>query len=285
MTRHNLENENVTTRASHAARRAAAHPWVEKLARFGYAAKGIVYAIVGLLAAQAAFGTGGRTTDARGALQTIVTQPFGQFLLALVAIGLLGYALWRFVQAFADPEHKGSDAKGIFQRIGSAISGFIYAGLALSAVQIIAGSGGGGGNSTKDWTARLMSQPFGRWLVGIVGALTIGFGFYQLYKAFSRKFRRKLKLHEMSHSEEKWATRLGIFGLAARGIVFGITGIFLMQAARQSDPNQARGLGGALAALEQQPYGPWLLGIVALGLIAYGIYMGVLARYGRIVTA
>ena len=258
--------------------------WVERLARLGYTAKGIVYAIIGVLAVQAAFGTGGQTTDQKGALGAIAAQPFGQFLLALVALGLIGYAIWRFVEAVQDPEHKGNDAKGLATRLGAAISGIIYASLAFSAIRLAMGSGASSSNntSTQDWTARLMSQPFGQWLVGLGGALIIGLGFYQFYKAYKAKFRKHLKLQEMSPTEETWATRLGRFGEGARGVVFVITGFFLLQAARQSDPNQARGLDGALQSLAQQPYGPWLLGIVALGLVAYGIHMGVQARYRRI---
>lgn len=257
--------------------------WVERLARLGYLTKGIVYAIVGVLAVQAAFGAGGQTTDTKGALGTIASQPFGKFLLALLTVGLIGYVIWRFVQAVQDPEHKGDDAKGWATRLSYAVSGLIYASLAFTAIGLIRGSGGGGGgNSKQDWTARLLAQPFGQWLVGLVGALVIGFGFYQLYKAYKAKFRKKMKLHEMSPTEEAWATRIGRFGLGARGIVFCIIGFFLLQAARQSDASEVRGLDGALQSLAQQPYGPWLLGIVALGLIAYGIHMAVQARYIRI---
>ena len=256
--------------------------WVERLARFGYAAKGVVYGIVGLLAAQAAFGTGGKTTDTKGALQEIVTQPFGKVLLGVVAIGLFGYVLWQFVQAIKDPEHKGRDTKGILQRIGYAISGIIYAGLALSAVRIILGSASGNSNSTQDWTARLLSQPFGQWLVGTVGAFIIGLGFYQFYKAFTTKFRKEFNLSELSDAEQKWVKAICRFGLAARGVVFCLIGFFLIQAARKSDAGEAGGLGEALETLREQPYGAWLLGIVALGLIAYGIYMVMQARYRRI---
>lgn len=260
--------------------------WVERLARLGYLAKGIVYAIVGILAVQAALGTGGKTTDTKGALGAIAAQPFGKFLLVLLVIGLIGYVVWRFIQAIKDPEHKRNDSQSLARRIGSAISGLIYAGLALSAIRLIMGSGGGssGASSQQDWTARLLSQPFGQWLVGLIGAFIVGFGFYQLYIAYKAKFRKEMKLREMSPTEETWATRLGRFGEAARGIVFIIIGFFLLQAARQSDASQVRGLDGALQALAQQPYGPWLLGIVALGLVAYGIHMGVQARYRRIIA-
>lgn len=260
--------------------------WVDRLARFGFAAKGIVYAIIGLLAIRAAIGTGGKTTDTRGALEAIITQPFGKFLLTLVGIGLIGYVLWRFVQAIKDPENKGTDAKGLAQRLGYVISGLIYAGLSLTAFQMVLGSGGGSsGNSAQDWTAKVLSQPFGQWLVGLFGSFIIGLGFYHFYKAYKAKFRQKLKLNQMSKTEETWATRLGRFGLAARGVNFIVIGLFLIQAARQADPNQARGLAGALQALAAQPYGPWILLLVALGLLAYGIYMGVEARYRRILAA
>ena len=257
--------------------------WVERLARLGYLAKGIVYAIVGVLAVQAAFGAGGQTTDTKGALSAIAAQPFGKFLLALLTVGLIGYVVWRFVQAVQDPEHKGDDAKGWATRLGYAVSGLIYASLAFTSIGLIRGSGGGGGgNSKQDWTARLLAQPFGQWLVGLVGAFVIGLGFYQLYQAYKAKFRKQMKLQEMSPTEETWATRIGRFGLGARGVVFCIIGFFLLQAARQSDASQVRGLDGALQSLAQQPYGPWLLGIVALGLVAYGIHMAVQARYIRI---
>ncbi len=259
--------------------------WVERLARLGFGARGVVYATVGVLAAQAAFGAGGKTTDTKGALQSIVTQPFGKFLLAIVAFGLLGYVLWRFVEAIADPENKGTDAKGLALRLGYAGSGLIYAGLAWSAIKLILGSGGGGNsNSSQDWTARLLAQPFGQFLTGIVGAGVIGMGFYQFYRAYKAKFRKKWKISEMSQQEEKWATLASRFGIASRGVVFSIIGLFLLQAARQSDATQVEGLGGALAALARQPFGPWLLGIVAFGLIAYGIYNFVEARYRRIQT-
>jgi hypothetical protein len=266
---------------------ATSQPWFERLARLGYAAKGVVYFTVGLLAAQAAIGAGGRTTDTSGALQAIVNQPFGKFLLSIVTLGLIGYALLRFVETFLDPEHSGQrlDAKRIIQRLGYAFSAFAYTGLALTAVKLILGSGGGDSNSTQDWTARFLAQPFGQWLVAAAGVIAIGVGISYLYQAYKGKFRRHFKWQQMSATQQTWAMRLGRFGIAARGIVFGIIGIFLIQAARHSNASQAKGLGGALAVLAGQPYGPWILGVVALGLIAYGIYSVVEARYRRIATS
>lgn len=276
---------NAGQQAEQVAKQVAANPWMERFARLGFAAKGIVYALVGLLAAQAAFGIGGKKTDTEGALRTIVTQPFGQVLLSLVAIGLLGYALWRLVEAVADPDHKGNDVKGLLQRCSYAGNGLIYVGLALTAVRIAVGTADRSSHASQDWTARLLAQPFGQWLVGTVGALFIGLGFYQFYEAYKAKFRQQLKLHEMSQAEQTWTTRLGRLGLAARGVVFVVIGFFFIRAAQQSDSKHVQGLGGALESLAQQPYGAWILGIVAIGLIAYGLYYIVQARYRQIGSA
>jgi len=263
----------------------SARGWIIPLARFGYAAKGVVYIIIGGLAALAAFTGGGKTTDSRGAFEEILSQSYGKLLLGAVAIGMAAYAIWRIVQAVKDTENKGSGAKGIARRIGYAAIGVIHIGLAYSATQLIFGSGGNsrGDAASKEWTATLLAQPFGQWLVGAAGLGFIAFALSQFYKAFTAKFREKLKTNEMDEKTETFATRSGQAGLSARGVVFGIIGFFLIQAALHSNAGEARGLSGTLRALEQQSYGQWVLGIVALGLVAYGLYMFVLARYRRII--
>jgi len=182
-----------------------------------------------------------------------------------------------------DPENEGSDAKGIARRVEHVLNGMFHAALAFSAGQLALGTGGGGGGSPDDWTARLMAQPFGRWLAVIVGAGIVGTGLYQFYKAYRADFRDELKSGEMSARERMWATRSGRLGYAARGVVFGVIGVFLVQAAFQTDPDQVRGLGGALQTLAHGPFGPYILGTVALGLVAYGAFMFafmfVMARY------
>ncbi|MBD0264874.1 MAG: DUF1206 domain-containing protein [Tolypothrix sp. Co-bin9] len=268
-----------------AVRQAASHPWVERLARLGYAAKGLVYFVVGLLAAQAAFGSGGKTTNTAGALETIVTQPFGKFLLGIVSLGLIGYALWRFVQTILDPEDSGKEmnAKRIAKRLGYAFSAIAYFSLAVTSIKLlIMGSSSSDSDSVEDWTIYFLHQPFGRWLVVLLGLTVICVGISYLYQAYKGKFRRYFKLYQMSPTEQIWTLRLGRFGIAARGFVFGIIGIFMILAAIQLDGTQARGLGGALAVLGKQPFSPWVLGVVALGLIAYGIYSVIEARYRHI---
>jgi hypothetical protein len=267
--------------------RGAAHqaaPWVEPLARAGYAAKGVVYVVVGLLAAQAAFGDGGQTTDPSGALRTILRQPLGTFLLVVVAVGLFGYALWRAVGAVADPEHAGHDAKRVAVRIGYAVSALIHAGLGVEALRLALSDGGsgGGGSGAEHWTARALGLPAGQWLVGLAGVVLIVVGLVQLREAQSGALRKRLDLSELDATTERLVVRMGQAGLAARAVVFALTGWFLIRAARAANAEEAGGLGEALAELGSANYGPWLLGAVALGLVAYGAWQVVNARYRRI---
>jgi hypothetical protein len=205
-------------------------------------------------------------------------------MLVVVAVGLAGYALWRLTQAIFDTEDKGKEWKGLAVRAGYACIGFVYFGLGYSAVRLILGGDAGDSSDEKSkaWSATFMSLPFGRLLVGLGGLGFVGFGLWQCYKAFKRKFKKKLKRGEVGEGADTFITRAGQFGLASRGVVFGVVGVFLVQSALRARPHEARGLGGALHALEEQSYGPWILGAVALGLVAYGILMFSLALFSRI---
>lgn len=274
-------------RATANAAKPAARTGLTILARFGYLALGIVYIVIGILAFWAAMGRGGATTDQRGALETIYNQPFGAVLLFLVALGLAGHGLWRFVQAGWDTENKGTDAKGIATRIGYAVIGVSYLVLSFAAFRLALGSGGLGGSSeqsTQDWTARLMEQPFGQVLVVIAGLIVLGVAIAQFFRTAKASFLEKLDLSELDQRGTQLVKTLGRVGHAARGAVFGIIGIFLMIAAWQHSPQQAKGLGGALQELAQQPFGPFLLAAVALGMFAFGLFCVAEARY-RIIRA
>ena len=260
---------------------------METLARFGYVSKGFVYGTIAILALLTAFSAGGNTenTDTSGALAAISRQPFGKILLLLIAVGLVGYALWRLIQAIKDPDNKGTDTKGIFSRLGHLMSGLAYIGVAVNAALLALGSSSssdGGDSSKQDWTAMVMQQPFGRWLVGIAGAVTIGIGFYRIYKAYKIKFRKELDMSKLDRDREKWLVNISRVGIAARGVVFIMIGFFVLQAAHQYDPQKVKGLDGALFTLTQQPYGKVLLTLMALGLVSYSIYLLVLARYRNI---
>jgi hypothetical protein len=270
----------------HHARRAAhqAGPGVQRLARLGYAAKGVVYLIIGFIAADAAFSPAEQVQGSHGALDTILRQPFGKVLLGIMALGLAGYVLWKIVQAVMDPEHKGGDAKGLVARVGYGISAALYAGLTLEAVRMLRGNGGGGGGGAQHWTAVVMDKPFGRVAIGLLGLGIAGYGLYELYRAFTSDLAKKLNLEGSAVATRRRVVGLGRAGMAARGVVFGIIGWLVLKAALQYDPSEAQGLEGALVALRKAAYGPWLLMLVALGLIAYGVFQLVKARY-RVIRA
>src|ERR1043165_6052482 len=272
--------KKVKKKAEAAIDEVAANPWMERLARFGYATKGIVFIVVGALATLTAFGLGGETTDTRGALREIENKPFGKVALATVAFGLIGYVLWRWAQAVADVERKGKKLKGLAIRFGYFASGTVYAGLALTAAKILIDVDEPDSSSDKQeqWLARLLAMPFGYWLALIIGASVIGFGLSQIYKGVRAKFLKQLKLGAKGSSREAWARWSGRIGYASRGVLFCVIGFFIIQAARHYNPVETKGLDEALATLAQNRYGSWTLGTVSIGLIIYGFYMLVEAR-------
>jgi uncharacterized membrane protein YidH (DUF202 family) len=256
--------------------------WVERAARLGYATKGAVYLLIGGLSAAAALRLGGRATDSHGALASLLQQPLGEVLLAVVAAGLAAYAAWRFVQGVFDAERKGSDLKGLGVRLSYVASGCMHAALAWTALKLALGWPDTEGDSPQQDAAQLLALPYGTRLVGGVGLGVVGFALVQFYKSYSKKFCRRLEGAEMTPAQKQFACRSGQFGLIARGIVFLIVGGFFLSAAWRQDSSEAGGLDDALRSLETQPYGSWLMAAVALGLAAYGLFMLVEARFHRI---
>jgi fumarate reductase subunit D len=252
----------------------------EWLARSGFVARGLIYGIIGILAIKLAVGAGGTTTNQQGALKTIAHQPFGKVLLILVAIGLAGYALWRVMHALLG--HGPEDSDSSFERLAALGSGIVYAGLCAIAIEILFGSSGGGSSNTSKTTAGVLGWPAGTWLVGIAGAVLIGVGLYQGYRGLSKDFLKDSKTEQMSPRVRDWIEWIGSFGHLARMVVFGLVGAFLIKAAIDFNPNNAVGLDGALAKIAHASYGPFLLAIVAAGLIAFGVYSLSDARYRRI---
>ncbi len=250
----------------------------EWLARAGFVARGVIYALIGVLAFKLALGDGGRSASQQGALRTIVNQPFGEVLLILIAIGLAGYALWRLVHALLGHGRESSDSGS--ERLAALLSGLTYAGLCAVAVKVLEGSG-----STEDThkkAAGMLSWPAGTWLVGAIGAALVGVGLYQGYRGLSRDFLDELKVGEMSARTRRWIERVGMFGHLARMVISCLVGAFLIKAAIDYDPAKAVGLDGALAKLQATSYGPYVLGLVAAGLVAFGVFSLGSARYRRI---
>ncbi len=252
----------------------------EWLARAGLFARGVIYAIIGVLAIKVALGSGGKTTNQQGALKTIAEQPFGKTLLILMALGLAGYAIWRLVRAAIGHGPEASDDGK--ERIEGLVSGIGYALLCGTAVSILFGSGSGGSGDPGKATGGVLGWPAGRVLVGVAGLIIVGVGLEQGYKGVKKKFLEKSKTEQMSPGVREWFTRLGVFGHLARMVVFSLIGYFVIKAAIDYDPDKARGLDGALAALGNASYGPILLGVVAAGLIGFAIYAVADARYRKV---
>jgi hypothetical protein len=256
---------------------AIASPLMEDLMRLGYMVRGLVYGVVGILALQVALGIGGAINDLQGAIVAMGKTPVGDVLLIVILIGLIGYALWGLIRALFDPLHKGTTAKGIAERVGYAISGISYGLLALATYGLITGATSAARNGaqaaqTQRTTASILSNSWGPWVVGIVAVVIMGVGLLQIVRSVRSDFEQQFQPYALNTNQRKWIDRLGRFGMAARGLVFLLVGLFLFLAAYQNDPKQAQGIDGVLMALLHQPYGPWLLGLVALGLIAFGIY-------------
>ncbi|HEU4658285.1 MAG TPA: DUF1206 domain-containing protein [Capillimicrobium sp.] len=253
----------------------------EWLARAGLAARGVVYGIVGVLAIKLALGDGGNATNQQGALRTIAGGTFGKVLLIVLAVGLAGYAIWRLVRAALGHGPEASDDTK--DRIAGVVSGIVYAGLCVTAVQIIAGAGGGERSGHPDDTAAgVLGWTGGTYLVAAAGVAFIGVAIDQAIKGVKRKFLEDSKTEQMSEGVERGFTVLGVTGYLARAVVFSMIGYFLIKAAIDYDPHKAVGVDGALAKLGQASYGPWLLGIVAAGLLAFGLYSFADARYRRV---
>jgi len=277
-------NNSLSTRSVNSAGAAGESfvrsPAFELLSRAGFVARGVVYAIIGVLALKLAFGHGGKLTNQQGALHTVAHQPFGKLLLTLVAIGLGGYSLWRLVRAAIGHGPEGAD-KG-FDRVAALASGIAYGGMCVLAVEILMGAGGSSTTTPKQAAAGVFGWPEGTWIVGIVGLVLIAVALYQGYRGITKAFLHDSKVEEMSPRMREWIGRIWTIGHLARMVVFGLIGIFLIKAAVDYNARAAVGLDGALAKIVHASYGPVLLGVVAVGLIAFALYSLSDARYRRI---
>ena len=269
------------------AKHAARGKWGRLFARAGLGARGATFALVAILALEVAFGKRGSAEDRPGALQTIAEHPFGRFLIAALAIGLGGFAFWCFAQAALGEKLESGKDMNIFKRIGLVALGLIYLGLCAMCAALVFGANGavksGGGNQGEVRATRIaLEQPLGRYAVIAVGLGIIGAGVANVYIALSGKFREDLKEQQMGSTERRWYMPLGVAGHIARGVIFVLIGVFFIQAAWDYKPKDAVGLDGALTKLAQADYGPVLLGCVASGLLAYGLFCFVQARYSEV---
>lgn len=251
------------------------HP-LKRWAQMGYSARGVIYLVIGGLALLTAFGErGGQTTNSKGAILKILQQPFGNVLIFLLIIGLLGYSAWRLIQCFKDPDGHGSSGKGVAVRFGLFVSAITHILLAFWAGKLLMGAGADSQNGAGDF----LTTNLGQVALGIAGVGVIATGFAHIYKGATARFERYMSIPA---DKRNWARPVCQFGLIARGVVWLIIGWLLIKAAWLAKGGEIDGTSEALQLLRDQSYGPWLLGIVAAGLFAFGIYCLLEAAYRRI---
>jgi fumarate reductase subunit D len=270
-------------RGTNTLKRAAGNSQLELLERLGYAVRGLLYAVMGILVLRIAVGIGGgQATDLSGSMVYLIGNPFGKLVLIVVIVGLAAYSLWGFIRAIYDPLHRGSDASGYMARLGFVSSALSYAAIVVFALQILAGSSTTPGDSTQKTIASVLTHPAGGWLTILIGVVALGVGVGQFIEAYRATFARDLKGTEMSASERNIAVKLGRFGMLARGVTFLVIGWFLIQAGMHNDAGQAQGFGGAFLFLLSQPFGHILVGVIALGFIALGLHSFACARWVKL---
>jgi hypothetical protein len=270
-------NAGLGAQTEQAVQRVVDNPWVARLARLGYGVQGLLYGAVGLLAIEVALGVRRAPEDVTGVIALIGRQPYGDVLLVVIAIGLAALALWGFARIVYDPfSHEATVPRNML-RAGFLFSGLTYTALVFTTLRVLVGlrllaPTGELAPSPQRAAGDLLTTPWGPWLVGLAGLVVMILGGVELVRAGRYDFQKELKRYALSDRQALWATRLGRWGTAARGLVVALVGLFLIQAAIFVEPQEVRGLDGALLALARRPFGPWLLGSVALGLMAFGAY-------------
>jgi hypothetical protein len=265
--------------ARRSARRAAHSPAMHVLARAGLTARGIIYILIGWVAILLAVGHSAREADQEGALQLLAGKPYGLVSLWLLGIGFVAYALWRLTEAAFGVAGEGNGAGPRLKSLGR---GIVYAALAYLTFQVIAGVHSNEATKQQDATASIMHHAGGRWLVGIIGLIVVIAGVALIAQGIRRKFMRQLETSRMTRRERRIVEWLGVIGTTARGVVFALAGVLVIDAAVTYSPSKARGVDGALNALRNQPFGEFLLLLAAAGLIVFGIYGLCEARWRRV---
>jgi len=271
--------------AHRSVRQAADSHWVDWGARLGLVARGIVYLLIGVIALQVAQGGQGEQANKEGALREIAERSWGGVLLVILAIGLAGYALWRATEALWGHRDEDDDRKRTAKRLGSAARAVFYGVFFFTTVRFILNgpsAASGGEQDQKTFVGRALELPAGQWIVGVAGATIIAGAVYIGYRGFTGKFEKRLDTSEMGRVMGPTVDVLGTVGLVARSLVFALAGYLLIRAAIDFNPDEASGLDGTLKTMAHQPFGRILLTATAFGLMAYGLYSWVEARYRQL---
>lgn len=246
--------------------------WVRRLARVGLSAKGVIYLLVGLFAAQTALTRGGDVIGGVGALQVIFAQPLGAALLMVMIVGLAAYVLWRGCQALGWDRPGDAESLGPGRRLGYGLNGLAYAGLTLGGIEVLTGSPVQGQEAQMEgWVNRLNGHPLGLALLVLAGLFLVGVGCAIFVEGVTASFCRHMDLTEVSPALRTAVRVIGRLGRFGRTLIYAMLGVLLIQATVQDNPERAVGLTGALLIAARQPLGLWLQAALAVGLLAYGI--------------
>jgi hypothetical protein len=276
-----LEANSAGRTAVDTARRAGESPWIDRFARVGLAARGLIYILIAVLAFQVAFGNRTQRADQQGAFQALAQNGWGKFLLWAVAVGFFGYAAWLLTDAIWGHRFEPKQSKKAADRIESAVKTVFYVGLGIAALKVVTGSSRGGSGG-EGFTAKLLKMTGGQFLVGLGGAIIIAVAAVLTWRGLKTKFTEHLNLAQLGPTGRKAVVTLGKVGYIARGVVVALIGILVVAAAVTFDPTKARGFDPALRELAAQPYGPWLLSLVAVGLVCFGVYSFAEVKYRRL---
>ena len=252
----------------------------EKFFRFGIAAKGLVYSLIGGLTLTSAWNLTQEATGQKQVIEFLQEQPFGNVLLVLIALGLFAYCAWRLYTSFTgDNDGK----KEIAESIGHVCSGLFYGALAVFSLSLIFTEGGGSNGSAKTYAETVMQNPGGRIAIGILGAIFIGVGMYQFLKGWQEKYLDALPSGAQdSMSNYGMYKTLGKVGYIARSVVYWVIAWFLLNAALSSDAQKVKGMEGVFEFIKELSLGGVLVLLLALGLLAHGLFMFVKAKYGEV---
>jgi hypothetical protein len=273
--------DETRQRAARTARQAADSKWIERTARVGLAARGLVYVLIGILAFQIAFVDRAERADQQGAFQTLAQNGFGKAILWLVILGFVGYGLWQASEAAWGHRTECEDRKCTASRIESAVKAVIYLILAVVAFRVVTGTSKGG-QGGEQVTAKVLQLSGGQVLVGLVGVVIVAAAVLLAWRGLRTKFEEHLDLAELGPGARSAVINLGKVGYVARGVVFSLVGLLVVVAAVTFDPDKARGMDAALRQVAARPYGPWLLSLMALGLMCFGAYSLAESRYRRL---
>ena len=263
-----------TGEVGQAARKAANSDGLEMAARAGFAVNGVMHLLIGAIALQVAFGSSSKDADQSGALSTLAGSSAGRVLLWVGVVGFASLALWQLSEAVLT-RGRGSDrAKGAAKAVGKCV---VYAALAFTTLKFARGGGSSSSSQSQDFTASLLEKSGGRVLVGLIGLGIIGVGVYHVIKGLTKGFREDLVEQPAPVVEG-----LAVAGYVAKGVALAVVGLLFVVAGLRKSAEGASGLDGALTTLREQPFGTVLLTVVALGIIAYGLYSFARARYARL---